>query len=266
MPKVSVLTPLYKTRPEYLREAIESILAQSFGDFEFLILDDCPSDDRRQIVSNYRDARIHYSKNDSNLGISASRNLLIEKARGQYLAVFDHDDISLPDRLAKEVAWLDEHPDTGVVSSQAIFLPEGTITKHPESNVDIKLGLMGACCIMHTGAMMRKALLLKTGIRYEPQFSPAEDYMLFLRLIKHTMFYNLHEPLVKYRFVEDNTTFLQKEKMANADLFCRNYAMKEYPFLFHEYLQSRRESSLHKQIRKHLPKSVKKCIRLFWGC
>ena len=103
MPKVSVLMPVYKTDENYLREAIESILSQTFEDFEFLILDDCPEDDREEIIKSYKDKRIKYSKNETNLGITRSRNKLIDMAKGEYLAVFDHDDISLPERFQKQV-------------------------------------------------------------------------------------------------------------------------------------------------------------------
>ena len=87
--------PVYKTQEEHLRAAIESILNQSFTDFEFLILDDCPTDTRETIVKSYNDPRIKYLINETNLGISKARNKLIDLAQGEYLAVFDHDDLSL---------------------------------------------------------------------------------------------------------------------------------------------------------------------------
>lgn len=105
-PKVSVLTPIYNTDPEYLRERIESILNQTFSDFEFLILNDSPDNNEiEKIVLECakKDKRIKYSKNDYNMGITPSRNKLLEMANGEYLAIFDHDDISLPKRLEKEV-------------------------------------------------------------------------------------------------------------------------------------------------------------------
>ena len=92
MPKVSVLMPIYKTNEKYLKEAISSILNQSYTDFEFLILDDCPEDTREEIVKSFKDKRIKYFKNERNLGITPSRNKLIDMAKGEYLAVFDHDD------------------------------------------------------------------------------------------------------------------------------------------------------------------------------
>ena len=106
MVRVSVLMPVYRTNEEYLREAISSILAQTYSDFEFLILDDCPEDDRELIVKSYKDRRIKYLRNETNMGISESRNKLVDMARGEYLAVMDHDDVSLPERLEKQMLIL----------------------------------------------------------------------------------------------------------------------------------------------------------------
>ena len=105
MPRVSVLLPVYNTRPEHLREAIDSILAQTFADFELLILNDCSTNaDVEEVVKSYTDPRIVYAVNERNLGISPSRNRLLDMAQGEYLAVMDHDDISLPERFEKQVA------------------------------------------------------------------------------------------------------------------------------------------------------------------
>lgn len=231
MPKVSVLMPVYRTKETYLREAIESILAQTFTDFEFLILDDCPEDDREDVVKSYQDTRIKYSKNEHNLGISESRNKLITMAEGEYLAVFDHDDISLPERFAKQVAYLDAHPEVGVVGGLLKFIPKGKISNHPETNLDIKIGLMNSCVVAHTAVMIRKSVLNKSGVRYEENFTPAEDYRLFLQLVAHTMFYNIQEVMCLYRSTDNNTSNLQKDKMANVDALCRCYAASKYPYL-----------------------------------
>ena len=124
MVRVSVLMPVYRTNEEYLREAISSILAQTYSDFEFLILDDCPEDDRELIVKSYKDRRIKYLRNETNMGISESRNKLVDMARGEYLAVMDHDDVSLPERLEKQVNYLDAHPDVGVVGCWTDVFPD----------------------------------------------------------------------------------------------------------------------------------------------
>jgi glycosyltransferase involved in cell wall biosynthesis len=115
-PAVSVVMPIYNnTQEEFLREAISSILSQTFTDFEFLILNDSPDNTKLDnIVKSFHDKRIRYYKNKKNLGISGSRNKLIELAKGEFLAIFDHDDISLPDRLEKQVEFLNAHPEIGV--------------------------------------------------------------------------------------------------------------------------------------------------------
>lgn len=234
MPKVSVLMPLYKTNENYLREAIESILNQTFRDFEFLILDDCPEDNREDIVKSYQDKRIKYFQNEKNLGITASRNKLIDLAEGEYIAVFDHDDISQPARLEKEAAYLDAHPEIGVVSGQLEFFPNKKVSDHPQNNMEIKRRLMSGDVIAHTAMMIRKSVLDIYGIRYQAEYSPAEDYMLCLRLVKYTMFYNFQEVLVKYRDFGGNTSHVQKEKMTNGDAMCRSFAAKEYPYLYYQ--------------------------------
>ena len=110
-PKVSVLTPVYNTNPAYLRQMIESVLSQSFKDFEFLILNDSPENiEIENIIKSYKDERIKYFKNEKNTGISASRNRLLELAQGEYAAVSDHDDIMLPQRLEKQAEYLDNLP------------------------------------------------------------------------------------------------------------------------------------------------------------
>ncbi len=213
MVKVSVLMPVYKTPEKYLRAAIESILQQTFTDFEFLILDDYPLDNRQKIVASYADKRIKYFENSQNMGISASRNKLIDMAKGEYLAVFDHDDISLPQRLEKEVAYLDEHPECGVISSQSKNMIGGAVTNRPLQNEEIKKQFFVVNCIEHSAAMIRKSVLTDNNIHYEADFTPAEDYALWCRLWNKTEFHNLPEVLFHYRNHSENTTHLQKDKM-----------------------------------------------------
>ena len=231
MTKVSVLMPVYKTNEQYLREAIESILNQTFTDFEFLILDDCPNDTRERIVKSYKDKRIKYSINEKNLGISASRNKLIEMAKGEYLAVFDHDDISYPERFEKEVKYLDEHKDVGVVSSWINIIPKNKIVKRPEEDCEIKICLTNWCSVVHSASMIRKSVLIDNNIRYEEEFSPAEDWALWCRLIDVTNFHNIPEPLLNYRMHESNTSKTQSDKMDKASLMVESIVKTNYPHL-----------------------------------
>ena len=236
MPKVSVLMPVYKTNEKYLREAIESILNQTYKDFEFLILDDCPSDSRESVVKSYNDERIKYFKNEKNLGISGARNKLIDLSSGEYLAIFDHDDISLPTRFEKEVEYLDNNPDVGVVSCNYKTLLKQKESSLPNNNEDIKLGLMGGCVILHPASMIRKSVLTNNNIRYEEEFSPDEDYMMWCRLIKYTKFHNIKEVLFNYRDHDQNTSHKQNTKMIKVDILIKSIIKKEYPDLYNTFL------------------------------
>ncbi|MBO7098212.1 MAG: glycosyltransferase [Alphaproteobacteria bacterium] len=234
-PKVSVLMPIYKTPEKYLREAIESILTQTFTDFEFLILDDCPEDNRKSIVQSYRDDRIKYFQNESNLGISRSRNKLIDLSKGTYLAVMDHDDISMPTRFEKEVLYLDNNPDIGVVSSNIKDIVKNNISHRPADDHAIKVTLMGGCTVMHPASMIRKSVLTQNNLHYEEEFSPAEDYALWCRLIGVTKFHHLQEILFKYRNHKQNTTHKQSGKSNVAASNLRNFLKETYPNLYAEY-------------------------------
>lgn len=229
MPQVSVLMPIYKTSPEHLKQAIESVLNQTFTDFEFLILDDCPTDNREDIVNSFKDRRIKYLKNDKNSGITSSRNKLIDLANGEYLAVMDHDDISLPERFEEQVKILNTHPEVGVVGCWVERFPNIKIAKYPENNKDIERYLMQGCAVAHTAAMIRKSVLIDNNIGYEEEFSPSEDYRLWCILIGKTQFYNIQKVLMKYRIHDNNTTKTQSDKMSAATRAIHEFVRAKHP-------------------------------------
>ena len=236
MVKVSVLMPVYKTNEAYLREAIESTLKQTFTDFEFLIVDDCPSDTRESIVKSYNDPRIIYSINAQNMGITGVRNKMIDMAQGEYLAIMDHDDVSLPERFQKQVEVLDAHPEIGVVGCKTQRMSNGNFSKNPTNDEDIRLALMRVCAITHPSAMIRKSVLTDNNIRYEEEFSPSEDYALWCRLIPYTKFYNLKDPLFLYRDHAQNTSHAQQGKMRSATLAIQAIVQTQNPALYQEFL------------------------------
>lgn len=204
--KVSVLVAVYKTDPAVLRDTIRSVLAQTCRDFELVILDDCPDDPREAVVREFDDERIVYERNGRNLGISATRNRLMEMARGEYLAVLDHDDICREDRLEKEVAYLDSHPECGAVSSFCVHFPRIFLSARPLTDRAIKLDLLNRCSMIHSASMLRASTLAGNGIRYEEEFSPSEDYRLFSRIAEVSSLACIPEPLLFYREGRDNTT------------------------------------------------------------
>ena len=232
MPKVSVLTPLYNTNPKFLKEMIESILNQTFNDFEFILLNDSPNNKEiKDIVLSFNDNRIIYVENEENLGISKSRNKLLELAKGEYIAIFDHDDISMPQRLEKQVEFLDKNPKIGVVGSNIIKYSNKKKTNNPENNLDIKINLVVRGCIMtHSSVMIRKNILIQNNIEWDENYSPCEDYMLFANLIDKTMFYNIQEPLLIYRDHENNTSHNQSKIMEDKDSLIKNFLYKKFPY------------------------------------
>lgn len=235
-PKISVLMPVYKTDKRHLKEAIESILQQTFSDFEFLILDDCPEDSREDVVKSFNDKRIKYFKNEKNLGITKARNKLIDMAKGEYLAVFDHDDLSMPTRFEKQVQFLDENADVGVVGCNIESFPQKRRIKQPIENHEIKLALMTQCVIAHSSAMIRKQVLVENNVRYREEYSPSEDYALWCDLIKFTNFHNIPEVLFKWRDHKTNTSKTQDEKMKEATLRIHAEMQTNFPALYNEFL------------------------------
>ena len=233
MPKISALMPIYNTDEKYLKENINSILAQTMQDFELLILNDSPDNTQiEQIVLSYQDKRIKYFKNEKNIGISASRNKLLSLAKGQYLAVIDHDDVSLPARFEKEAVFLDNHPEVGVVGSWYKRIPDGKIKKRYTTDALIRQDLTSRCAVLHPSAMIRKSVLEENNICYEETYSPAEDWALWVRLLAYTKFANINQVLLLYRDYANNTSKTQRKKMEQASLKIQDLLLRTEPELF----------------------------------
>lgn len=230
--KVSVLIPLYNSR-DYIAATIMSILNQTFQDFELVLLNDKSADDTAEIIAGIKDPRIRYYENEQNLGISASRNKLIELSRGEYLAILDHDDISLPQRLEKQVAFLEANPDISAVGSatelfcgsrekgfaaalKRRFINLGWVWRqYPRPT--LQTAVQG-CPVMHPSSMIRRADLDKFGLRYNPEFSPAEDFGLWTDMLIHGLkLANLQEVLFKYNLHGNNLSLVKKADMDEAD-------------------------------------------------
>lgn len=237
-PKVSVALPVYNTKEEYLRECIESILEQTFTNFECIIINDASTESHvERTILSYNDPRIRYYCNEKNMGISNVRNSLIEHSTGEYIAVTDHDDISVLDRFEKQVTFLDAYPDIGVVSGLLDFFPKKEEILYPEYTFDIKTQLFFGCILPHPACMLRRSVLIQNNIRYEEQYSPAEDYMLWCRLMRYTQFYNIQEVLLRYRWHTTNTSIIQSEKMKTATTIIQKIMQEENHLFYATALQ-----------------------------
>ncbi len=261
-PKISVLTPIYNTHESDLRAMIDSILNQTYTDFEFLILNDSPDNKKlKEIVKSYNDKRIKYYENTKNLGITKSRNKLIDLARGEYLAVADHDDISMPNRFELELNFLEKNPHIGAVGGNVIEIKDGTplpYSARPVHDHDIKLSLVNdtyVCNPIHSGCMIRKSVLIESGVRYNEKWSPCEDRMLFLDLMAHTCFHNLEDIVLKYIWTGENTTLRHWQKMYDLPPQIVIYARQKYPMYYDEWKL--------KQLTQKPPKTTRINIKLF---
>ena len=233
MPKVSVLIPIYNTPIKVLSETIKSVCSQTYKDFELILLNDSPENNKlRNFVLSFNDSRIVYVENKKNMGISYSRNKLIDLAKGEYLAIMDHDDISLPQRLEKQVAFLDAHSDIGLLATWSRNIDSLRIKRQPVEDSTIKEVLMLHCCIEHSSTMLRKCVLIDNNIKYRAEYSPAEDYALFCDLIGVTKFHNLPEVLLLYRNCAGNTSNKSRIKMRNSTIALKAEFRKKYPLLW----------------------------------
>jgi hypothetical protein len=199
-PRVTVLMPVYNGE-KYLREAIESILGQSFQDFEFLIVNDGSTDRSVEIIDSYADKRIRLVHNEVNRGLIHTLNRGLELAQGAYVARMDCDDISLPQRLASQVDFLDRRPEIGICGTwfRKFGTGKGKIVRWQTDPASIRCGLLFDAMVGHPTVMMRSELVRKYGLCYDPAYKNAEDFELWLRFAQHSEIANLCEVLLLYR-------------------------------------------------------------------
>lgn len=211
-PKVTVLMSVYNGE-KYLQEAIDSILGQTFKDFEFLIINDASTDGTDKILQSYCDPRLKIVYNRKNIGFPKSLNKGIQISRGKYLARMDADDISMHDRIGKQVEFLNRNKDYGMVGSEAIlFDGNGDWGYRKAIQIPTKNSFLSGSPFMHPAIMIRKDLLMEVGgYRVSKKTKrTTEDYDLFMRLYSIGMKgYNLSEPLIRYR--EDNESYKRRK-------------------------------------------------------
>lgn len=213
-PIVSILMPVYNTAP-YLREAMDSLLAQTFTDFELIVLNDCSSDNAEEILDTYDDSRIVRYKGEKNVGLANVLNVGIEMARGKYIARMDSDDISLPQRLQVQVDFLESHPEIDLCScGMQLFGARDEVwirEQHPEK---VRITALFFSPILHASSVWRKESFEQNVLRFRQEMVPAEDYDLWTRaLLKGLKLVNLPDVLYRYR-IHDAQATLQIDKTA----------------------------------------------------
>jgi glycosyltransferase involved in cell wall biosynthesis len=210
-PAVSVLLPVYNG-PLYVGQAIESILAQTYEEFELIVIDDGSIDETPDIVRRFTDPRIQIIT-QSNRGLPSALNRGLEFARGRYIGRQDQDDLSFPDRLAKQVAYLTAHPGCALVGTWAEIWHENERTErvhaHPSGNADLQFQLLLDNPFVHSSVMIRRAALDRVGVySTDPDRQPPEDYELWSRIARVFDVANIPEVLHVYRETEGSMSRL----------------------------------------------------------
>lgn len=236
-PKVSVVMPAYNAE-KYIGEAIESILNQTYKDFEFIIVNDCATDSTKAIIEEYakKDKRIRLINNPENLKVAKTANRGIEAARGEYIAKLDTDDWSYPYRLEKQVAFLDSHPDVVLLSGN-MEICDGNMnvkntTHFPTKHEDIMNVILQYNPTVHSAMMFRKETFKEVG--GYGGINTSEDYLLLMKMASKGKLANLEDILVKYRVVNTGLTAKNKMDMHLATLYCQldGHLNYKYPITF----------------------------------
>ena len=236
IPTVSVILSVRNGEP-YLKQAVDSILAQSFEDFELIVVDNHSTDDSPRIVESYDDERIILTRPEDPLHLAQALNHAVSMARGEFVARMDADDVSHPSRFEKQVAYLKEHPEVGILGAQICPIDEdgAPITRghydKPESHADIACSLFFGCALWHPTVMLRKSVIDELGWYSSPVIAgreeySTEDYDLWCRAIAHTQIHNLAEELLDYRIHAENHSLAssrRSEHYKNLVLILQNH-------------------------------------------
>lgn len=237
---VTVFIPCYNAG-RFISKTIDSILVQTYQDFEILIIDDGSTDNSGEILNKYaeKDERIRILKNKCNRGIGYTRNKGVREARGKYLATMDADDISVPIRLEKEVQYLEKHQSVGAVSGcMHIINEQGRKLGEPHlvayGAQEVRAQLLFRNVIVNSASMYRLDIVRSHNVKYKDDYHGVEDYMFWCMLINYTDIVVLGECFVYYRIVKNGLTRTNKRKYNAARLKCTNeihqYMLKKNGF------------------------------------
>ncbi|MDQ8021338.1 MAG: glycosyltransferase family A protein [Moraxellaceae bacterium] len=202
--EISVLLPVYNGAP-YIREALDSVLAQDHPSFEVIVINDGSTDDTATILASYTDARLRIVHQE-NAGLAVTLHRGVELARGRFVARQDADDISQPGRLSLQHKYLLDRPDCGLVGTWSRIMVDGVVTDrrhtHPTSNGELQMWQVFDNFFVHTAVMFRKDVALQAGnYPLEPEHYPPEDFYLWSRIARISRIGNIDKELVIYREV-----------------------------------------------------------------
>lgn len=199
-PEVTVLLPVYNASG-YLRDAVDSILRQTFKDFELLVINDGSKDDTSTIIQSYSDPRIRTVQHSKNEGLIKSLNEGLKIAHGNYIVRMDADDVSLPNRISRQVKFMNAHPEVAVAGTWFKDINgKGKVAKTPGKHDALKSYLFFSCGLAHPTVIIRKNVFQSHHLFYNADFPHAEDYELWVRASRMLKLANIPEVLLHYRY------------------------------------------------------------------
>lgn len=223
-PLVSIIFPIYNSE-EFLREAIDSLLTQTYENFEVVAINDGSTDKSNIVLKSYNDTRIKYIEHKKNQGLVATLNEGFNHAKGKYIARMDSDDICRKDRLKIQADFMESNPDIDILGSwiQNFGLYSYIWRVHKTHNY-IATKLIFETSIAHPSVMMRRESVSKSGIKFEEKYHGAEDFMFWSKLSEEGLkFSNIQEPLLKYRTHNSQVGEAEKDIQQQSSLLVRSY-------------------------------------------
>lgn len=232
-PRVSVILSVHDGEA-YLGEAVESILQQAFADFEFIVIDDGSTDGTPEVLGSFKDPRL-VVVNQPHAGLTVSLNRAIKQSRGELIARMDADDVALPERFERQVAYLDAHPEVGLLGTGALEIaPSGEVVATvvpPETDAEIRRALIRRNPFVHSSVMARREVIERAG-GYDERLPVAQDYDLWMRVAALTRMANLPEPLVRRRLLPGRVSRVKDTERLRAEIGVKWRAVRRgvYPW------------------------------------
>ncbi|MDD4489406.1 MAG: glycosyltransferase family A protein [Paludibacter sp.] len=249
MSSVSILMPVYNAEL-YLSEAIQSMLNQTYTDFELIILDDCSTDNSAAVVHAFSDTRIVYHRNEVNSGLANNLNTGLKLAKGKYIARMDGDDISLPHRLQTQVDFLESHPDIDLCScAMQMFGADNQLWIRDRDPEQVKITMMFYSAVLHASSVFRRDVFEKNNLYYNQETFPAEDYDLWARAAFYCRMVNLPDVMYLYRMHRTQVTSTDPRSAEKCREIQIRYLSEALPILCEEVVVSFVDGFISHKIR-----------------